>query len=143
MRHARRAATLVELLLVLALLGILASIAVTRLFAVVDRLSVRGASQDVVLALASARAVATRRGDLAFFIANARTGHIRVVCEGETLFERDLVRGRGVRLEATRESITFAPNGMGWGAANTTIVVSRGGRADTVVTSRLGRVRRS
>jgi Tfp pilus assembly protein FimT len=143
MRPGRRAATLVELLLVLALLGALASIAIPRVVTVLDRLSVRGASQDVVLALAAARAVATRRGDFASFIADPRAGRIRVVCRGETLFERDLLRARGVRLEATRESITFAPTGMGWGAANTTVVVSRGGRSDTVVTSRLGRVRRS
>ncbi|HVT39880.1 MAG TPA: GspH/FimT family pseudopilin [Gemmatimonadaceae bacterium] len=143
MRPARRATTLIELLLVLALLGAVASIAIPRVVTVMDRLSVKGASQDVVLALAAARAAATRRGDFASFIADPRGGRIRVVCAGETLFERDLLRTRGVRLEASRESITFAPTGMGWGAANTTVVVSRGGRSDTVVTSRLGRVRRS
>ena len=134
-------ATLVELTVVLALLAILTTIAVPRASGVVDRMSVRSATQDVVLALAAARAAATRRGDYASFIADPRAGRVRVVSSGEILFERDLARHRGVRLEATRESVTFAPTGLGWGAANTTIVVSRGGRADTITTSRLGRVR--
>jgi hypothetical protein len=94
----------------------------------------------VVLALAAARAAATRRGDYISFVADPRAGRVRVVSHGETLFERD-VASRGVRLDASRESVTFAPTGLGWGAANTTIVVSRGNRSDTITTSRLGRVR--
>jgi Tfp pilus assembly protein FimT len=141
MKLTARGATLVELTLTVALLGILAAISVPRLASVVDRASVRGAAQDVVLALAAARAAATRRGDYISFVADPRAGRVRVVSAGETLFERDVARLRGVRLDASRESVTFAPTGLGWGAANTTIVVSRGDRADTITTSRLGRVR--
>lgn len=141
MLYARRGATLVELVISLTVLGVLTSIAVPRASAVVDRVSVRGATQDVVLAMAAARAAAARRGAYASFIADPRTGRLRVVSGGETLLERDEGRTRGVRLEATRESVTFAPGGLGWGAANTTVVVSRGARSDTIVMSRLGRVR--
>ena len=141
MSHRTSGATLVELTVVLALLAILTTLSVPRAAGVVDRFNLRSATQDVVLGLAAARAAATRRGDYASFIADPRAGRVRVVCGGEVLFERDLARRRGVRLEATRESVTFAPTGLGWGAANTTIVVSRGGRADTITTSRLGRVR--
>jgi Tfp pilus assembly protein FimT len=141
MKLTARGATLVELTVTVALLGILAGISVPRLASVVDRASVRGASQDVVLALAAARAAATRRGDYISFVADPRAGRVRVVSRGETLFERDLARVHGVRLEASRESVTFAPTGLGWGAANTTIIVSRGDRSDTITTSRLGRVR--
>jgi prepilin-type N-terminal cleavage/methylation domain-containing protein len=143
MRTRQRGFTLIELLVALALAGLLAAIAVPSALASLDRLGVRGASQDVVLALAAARAAAQRRGDYASFVADPRTGRVRAVCMGETVFERDVARSRGVRLEATRESITFGPTGMGWGAANTTIIVTRGGSADTIVTSRLGRVRGS
>lgn len=141
MSYVRRGATIAELVISLAILGVLASIAVPRASALVDRLSVRGATQDVVLAIAEARAVASRRGAYASFVADARTGRLRVVSDGETLSERDEVRTRGVRIEASRESVTFAPGGLGWGAANTTVIVSRGSRSDTVVMSRLGRVR--
>src|ERR1039458_587673 len=97
-----RGATLVELALTVAVVGILAAISVPRAAAVVDRASVRGASQDVVLALAAARAAATRRGDYISFVADPRAGRVRVVSHGETLFERD-VASRGVRLDARSE----------------------------------------
>lgn len=137
----RRGITIVELVITLAVLGVLSSIAVPRAAALVDRISVRGATQDVVLAIAAARAAATRRGAYASFVADPRTGRLRVVSGGETLLERDVLHKRGVRIEASRESVTFAPGGLGWGAANTTVIVSRGTRADTIVMSRLGRVR--
>jgi len=142
-RTRRRATTLVELLVVLVLLGVLTSVAVPRARAAVDRLSVHAASQDVVLAIAAARAAATRRGDYVSFIADPRSGRVQVVAAGQALFVREVARTRGVRLEATRESITFAPTGLGWGAANTTLVLSRGGSADTIIMSRLGRLRRN
>lgn len=137
----RRGMTFVELLLTLAVLGILTSITMPRAASLIDRISVKGATQDVVLALATARAAASRRGAYASFIADPRTGRIRVVSDGETILDRNVGRMRGVRLEASRESVTFAPSGLGWGAANTTVVVSRGARSDTIVMSRLGRVR--
>lgn len=137
----RRGTTIVELLITLAVLGVLSSIAVPRAATLVDRISVRGATQDVVLAIAAARAAATRRGAYASFVADPRTGRLRVVSGGETLLERDVLKSRGVRLEASRESVTFAPGGLGWGAANTTVIVSRGTRSDTIVMSRLGRLR--
>jgi Tfp pilus assembly protein FimT len=141
MPYVRRGATIAELVITLAVLGVLTSIAVPRAAALVDRFSVKGATQDVVLALAAARAAASQRGAYASFVADPRTGRLRVVSGGETLLERDVLHTRGVRLEASRESVTFAPGGLGWGAANTTVVVSRGTRSDTVVMSRLGRVR--
>lgn len=141
MERFARGVTLVEIAVTLAVLGAVAAISVLRVAPVVDRFSVRSASQDVVLALATARAAATRRGTYVSFVADPRSGRVRVVSAGETLLERDVARLRGVRLEASRESVTFAPTGLGWGAANTTIVVTRGGRSDTITTSRLGRVR--
>ena len=141
MTHLRRGATLAELVISLAVIGVVSSIAVPRAAAVMDRMSVRGGTQDVVLAIAAARAAASARGAYASFVADTRSGRLRVVSGGEILFERDELHARGVKLEASRESVTFAPGGLGWGAANTTVIVSRGSRSDTVVMSRLGRVR--
>jgi len=38
--------------------------------------------------------------------------------------------------------MAYAPNGLGYGASNLTLVLRRGERAETLVVSRLGRVRR-
>jgi Tfp pilus assembly protein FimT len=138
----RRGMTIVELLVMMAILGAMAAIAVPRAVTTMDRFSVRGATQDVVLAIAAARAAASDRSAYVSFVVDPRTGRVRaVVSGGETLLERDLARTRGIRLEASRESVTFAPGGLGWGAANTTVIVTKGTRSDTIVMSRLGRVR--
>ena len=47
----------------------------------------------------------------------------------------------GVTLSTTRDSITFDVRGLGYGAANLTLVAHRGLASDTLVVSRLGRVR--
>lgn len=136
---ARRGGTLIELALTLAMLAVVLAVAVPSVRTILDRLGVRGARQDVVLGLWAARSVATTRGQFASFHLDT-TGRLRVVTAGDTVFARDLIARRGVRVDVTRDSISYAPTGMGWGAANTRIVVSRGRRADTVTTSRLGRV---
>jgi Tfp pilus assembly protein FimT len=138
---ARAGTTIVELMLTVVLMGIMSAVGLPRVRATLDRLSVRGAKQDVVFALAAARSVAIRRGDYAAFSADPHSGHVRVRLGGETVIDRELTARRGVSISASRESVTFAPSGLGYGAANTTIVLRRGGAADTIVTSRLGRVR--
>jgi Tfp pilus assembly protein FimT len=135
-----RGAVLVELALTLALLGVVAAIAVPSLRTTLDRLQARAARQDVVLALWAARNAASTRGDFASLIVDAAAGRVRVVSGADTLFARDLAARRGVTLSVTRDSITYAATGLGWGAANTRIIVARGRFADTVTTSRLGRV---
>jgi hypothetical protein len=47
----------------------------------------------------------------------------------------------GVRLAATRDSMTYYPDGLALGGANLSIVLSRGAAADTVIVSREGRVK--
>ena len=47
----------------------------------------------------------------------------------------------GVTLATTRDSISFDVRGLGFGAANLTLVARRGAAADTLVVSRLGRLR--
>jgi Tfp pilus assembly protein FimT len=134
-----RGGTLIELALTLALLAVVLAVAVPSVRTILDRMSVRGARQDVVLALWAARTAATVRGDFATFHLDA-AGRLSVVAGPDTLLARNLSTRRGVRVDVTRDSIAYGPTGMGWGAANTRIILSRGRRADTVTTSRLGRV---
>ena len=48
----------------------------------------------------------------------------------------------GVTLSASRSPIRIHPSGWGWGAANTKIVLRRGTAAESLTTSRLGRLKR-
>jgi Tfp pilus assembly protein FimT len=138
--NTRTGALLLELILTMTLLGIVMTVAVPSLQAMIERMSVKGATHDVVLGLWAARNAAIMRGAYASFVVDSKSGRVRVVSGGDTLFARDLTATRGVKVDVSRASITYGPTGMGYGAANTRIVVSRGQRADTITTSRLGRV---
>ena len=60
----------------------------------------------------------------------------------DTIEHRPLHEVHGVSMSTSRDSIAFAPSGMGFGAANTQIILRRGNAADTIAVSRLGRARR-
>ena len=70
------------------------------------------------------------------------TAAVTVFAGPDTIERRPLGTVHGVRLTVTRDSIAYAANGMGYGAANTRVILSRGAAAETVTVSRLGRVRR-
>jgi Tfp pilus assembly protein FimT len=48
----------------------------------------------------------------------------------------------GVALRVSRPVIRIHPNGLGYGAANTKLVLRRGAAAESLTTSRLGRLKR-
>jgi hypothetical protein len=52
-----------------------------------------------------------------------------------------LGHAHGVTIAANRDSITYDVRGLGYGAANVTLVARRGRAADSLVVSRLGRLR--
>lgn len=135
--------TLAELLLTCTLIGLVAGIAVPRAGAALDAVRLEQAAHEVAAAVTLARAAAIRRGAYADLIIDDARGALRVVSGGDTLLARDLRAMHRVALRASRDTITYAPNGLGWGIANSTIVVAIGARAETVTVSRLGRLRRS
>ena len=64
-----------------------------------------------------------------------------VLAGDDTLRRREIGRVHDVRLSATRARMSYAATGMGYGAANLSVVVRRNDSVDTVFVSRLGRVR--
>jgi Tfp pilus assembly protein FimT len=130
-----------ELVAVLLLTAIVLGIAVPRVRIAAERAAVRGAVADIVATLSTARQLAVaHRGRVAVSV-DAADGVLRVIRDGDTVTSRALGRMFGVTLGSTRDSLAYDGRGLGSGAANLTFVVARGTTADTVVVSRLGRVR--
>ena len=137
----RRGLTLLELAVVIAIIALAAAIGAPALVRRLDRSRVRHATSEIVSALALARTTAiAREAHVAVFFDAARSTVV-VALGGDTLVARALGDIHGVRLMSNRDSTVYGPTGLGYGAANQSIVVQRGSAVDTVVISRLGRVR--
>lgn len=137
----RNGLTLIELVLVMAIMSIVSLMALHGLRATLDHV----ATQDAVRAAASTVA---RARDEAVALHTPVSVKIDTVIATLELLSRTGTLGRlalgslhGVALSTTRDSITFDVRGLGYGAANLTLVARRGLAADTLVVSRLGRVR--
>ena len=135
--------SLVELVVVLAVAGVLLTLGLPSFTSWRDRRAVDRATHEVMAFYQSAR-----------FLAVARSRFVRVTFAGDSLravfqgvadsvaFDRPGPARHGVTLVASRTSIVIAPTGIGWGGANTKIVLRRGGTGDSLTTSRLGRLKR-
>lgn len=137
----RRAYTLMELVVVCTFVALAAGVALPRGKYLLDGLRLLQAAHEVSGAVALTRVAAIRRGRVARLIVDRPAGTIRVESGGDTLLIRALRAMHYVQLHATRDTVTFGANGLGVGVANSTIVVSIGARAETVVVSRMGRAR--
>ncbi len=141
LRGRRRGATLIEQLWLLVLMGALAALTMTSGSALFAALDVAMAAQETVDLLALARDHAIATGDrtaVRFDVAGTRV----VVHVGPDTIAVGDFHGSGLTLAATRDSLSYAPSGLGVGAANLRLTLTRSARADTITVSRLGRVQR-
>jgi Tfp pilus assembly protein FimT len=138
----RAGTTLSELLTVLTIIGTLALFARPAFGGLYDRAAVISATSEVVALIGAARQHAIAEGRIVAVRLHAPTGRVIAFAEGDTFHLRNLQQTHGVTLITSRDSIAFYPTGRGYGAANTSIILERGRAADTILVSRLGRVRR-
>jgi len=138
----RRGTTLIEIGVTISILGVMASLTFPRFGAYRDRIAVDAATSSTLSLLATARHAALRRATRTAVHLDTAGAIISVVSGIDTIENRPLGEVHGVSLSTTRDSIAFAPSGLGFGAANTQIILRRGAAADTVAVSRLGRARR-
>jgi prepilin-type N-terminal cleavage/methylation domain-containing protein len=136
-----RGITLVELIATLGLLGLLASFALARIGGQLDILAVRAAASDVAGAFALARNAAIAKGTYATVFTDSSRRTVTVALGPDTLLVRPLGIVHGITIRSNRDSLAYNPIGHGYGASNQTVVLSRGAAIDSVVVSRLGRVR--
>ena len=128
--------------MVLTVVGVLATIAAGRTTALRDRMSVRSAATETVATFALARRWSVSRAARTAIEIDTASASLIVRSYADTIARRRLASSHGVRVSASRDSMAYAPNGLGYGASNLTIVLRRGSAAETISVSRLGRVRR-
>ena len=137
----RRAFTIIELTVTLCLLSILSAIAIPWMGGILDRVRVRSAAVEVESLFSAARHIAIARATQATLEIDPSAQAINISVGSDTVRKRDIGAAHGVLLSATRARMSYSATGMGYGAANLSVVVRRNSSADTVFVSRLGRVR--
>jgi prepilin-type N-terminal cleavage/methylation domain-containing protein len=134
--------TLLEIVIVLAVMAVLAAIAIPVTGRLLDGMRVRAAAGEAYALFGTGRQLAILRGRMTTVEVDTVRRRITVRSDAETLRSRPLGEIHGVRLQASRPATVYAPNGLGYGLSNMTLVIRRGRAADTLTVSRLGRVRR-
>ena len=141
MSHLRTGFTIVETTIVVAVAAALMAIGLPRAWTFVDRLEVRGAVTEIESMFSLARHAAIARGRQVTLEIDVGARAISIRAGPDLIRTREVGPAHGVMLAANRTSITYSPIGVGYGASNFTLIVSRNRAADTIVVSRLGRVR--
>lgn len=137
----RWAYTLVELVVVLTVLALVAAISIRVVGHQLDRISVGSAVSEAAGAFARARDEALARHAMVSIRIDTGERALTLQTGGARLGRHALGHAHGVSLATSRDSVVFDARGLGYGPANLTLVVRRGSVAETLVVSRLGRVR--
>ena len=144
MRHRpapRPALTLLELVIVLMIIGLMSIIAVRELGHYLDRIAARSAVAEAAEVIQQARDEALARHALVSVKIDTANAELALRERGHELAVHALGHAHRVKLTSTRDSLAFDVRGLGYGASNLTLVARRGRAAETLVVSRLGRVR--
>lgn len=139
----RRGTTLLELVVVLALVAILTSIAAPALMAASDRGAVRMGLAQLSGAHNEARLAAVSADGVALLTVEADALTLRVIQNGDTAlrWRRAGPAALGLTYAGPRRTFVFAPTGYSIGTSNATLTVERNGVVGRLVISRLGRLR--
>ena len=133
--------TIIEITIVISIAATLCAITLPRAWQFVDRIEVRGATTEIQSLFSLARHSAIARGSQVTLDIDAGNRTITVHSGAELIRKREIGLAHGVTMATNRTSITYSPIGVGYGASNFSLIVSRNRIADTIVVSRLGRVR--
>ncbi|HZI27334.1 MAG TPA: GspH/FimT family pseudopilin [Gemmatimonadaceae bacterium] len=134
--------TFIEVSITVAILGVMAGLTFPRFGSYRDRIAVDAATSSTMSLLAAARHAALRRATRTAVHLDSARGSVSIVAGIDTIEQRPMREVHQVEFSTSRDSIAFAPSGLGYGAANTQIILRRGVAADTISVSRLGRARR-
>ena len=119
----------------------LTAIAVPQAAKLLDRIRVRGAVTDIESVFSAARHLAITRSTQSTVEVDTSARTLYVSVGADTVRRRDVGSEHGVRISASRVRMSYSATGLGYGAANLSVVVRRNAAVDTVFVSRLGRIR--
>ena len=137
----RHAFTIIELTVTVCILSILSAITIPWVGDLLDRVKVRSAAVEIESLFSAARHIAIARSAQSTVEIDPVAQSISVSVGSDTVRKRDIGATHDVRLSSSRARMSYAATGMGYGAANLSVVVRRNEAVDTVFVSRLGRVR--
>ena len=137
----RSGTTIVEQLVILAVTGVLATIAFRSIGSALDSFAVHGATREVRDVFAAAREYAVASGVRTAVQIEPLLARVSAFAGNDTVVVRPLAQLHQVALLSSRDSMAYSPSGLGYGAANLRVIITRRSAAETVNVSRLGRVR--
>ncbi len=140
-RGCRAGVTLPELIIVLLVTALLTAIAVQQVNRLLDHLAARDAVRATALLIARARHDAIAHSAPVSVLVDTGRREVTLQRRGNPVGRLALGLTHGVRITSNRDSITFDFRGLGYGAANLTLIARRGRATETLTVSRLGRVR--
>ena len=138
---ARPALTLLELVIVLMIIGLISIIAVREVGHYLDRIAARSAIAEAGEVIQQARDEALARHAIVSVSIDTARAELALRERGYLLSVHALGHAHRIALSATRDSLAFDVRGLGYGASNLTLIAKRGRAAETLVVSRLGRVK--
>jgi type II secretion system protein H len=145
-RDRRGGYTLAELMAVIVIAGIIATIAVPRLSSYIRHLSARSAASTVVSDLMLARTQAVREGQtVSLRVTNAAEYQLTVDANPVRTLKTVNVAGtqRSVTLGPNGTTISFDPRGMLRAGSGSELRITRGTQTDTISITGVGRVYRA
>jgi prepilin-type N-terminal cleavage/methylation domain-containing protein len=137
----RHAFTIIELTVTLCILSVLSAIAMPWAGKLLDRVHVRSGVMATESVFSAARHMAIARSAQTTVEIDTVAQTVYLSVGADTVRRVQVGADHEVRLSASRVRMSYSATGMGYGAANLSVVVRRNAAVDTVVVSRLGRVR--
>ena len=133
--------SLLELVLVLALLGLLLGVALPPLAGALDRIEVAAVASQIAAAHTRARMMAISGSRVVVLTIDSASLSIHLRGSTSHLWSDGGPALSSVSLSGPARSFTFSPEGFSLGLSNASLHLSRGSATRTVIVSRLGRVR--